>query len=290
MAVYRYVHTTFWDDTKVQEEMTPVEKYFMLYLLTNTHTKQCGVYEIRIKQISFETGLERKQIEQLLDRFENELNIIKYDVSTNEILILNWYKYNWTASSKVRTCIFKELQNVKSDRLLEYVYSVCIPYIYPNDTLSIPNRKEKEIKEKEIKEKDAAAEEKKIPYIYPNDTLSIPNRKENVKGDSCVEGMQEIIEYYNQNIGPISPTTAERLQDYIKEFKPEEADSIICEAINRAVANNVRKPNYIYSILDDWVKKNYKTLADVKREKKSLKRQFEYNTEANVNWNDLYDN
>lgn len=46
MAIFRQVHTSFWNDVKVQEDFTPEDKYFFLYLLTNPQTKQIGVYQI----------------------------------------------------------------------------------------------------------------------------------------------------------------------------------------------------------------------------------------------------
>ena len=33
MAIYRNVSMNFWTDSKVDDEFTPEEKYFMLYLL-----------------------------------------------------------------------------------------------------------------------------------------------------------------------------------------------------------------------------------------------------------------
>ena len=41
-AVYRYVYSTFWEDPFVQG-ITPEDKYFYLYLITNPHTNQCGM-------------------------------------------------------------------------------------------------------------------------------------------------------------------------------------------------------------------------------------------------------
>ncbi|WP_267909764.1 hypothetical protein [Staphylococcus haemolyticus] len=40
MAKYRHVQTSFWSDARVSEEMTPEDKYFYLYLMTNEHTNQ----------------------------------------------------------------------------------------------------------------------------------------------------------------------------------------------------------------------------------------------------------
>ena len=44
MAIYRNVQTSFWEDTKVLDIMTPEDRYFMLYILTNPHTSQIDYY------------------------------------------------------------------------------------------------------------------------------------------------------------------------------------------------------------------------------------------------------
>ena len=51
MAIFRQVHTQFWSDPKVLDDMTPEDRYFMLYLMTNPHTNACGCYEISKRQI-----------------------------------------------------------------------------------------------------------------------------------------------------------------------------------------------------------------------------------------------
>ncbi|MDR7003053.1 hypothetical protein J2Y67_005608 [Neobacillus niacini] len=40
MAKYRMVRTEFWKNPIVMEEMSPEDKYFFLYLLTNPNTTQ----------------------------------------------------------------------------------------------------------------------------------------------------------------------------------------------------------------------------------------------------------
>lgn len=153
MAKYRNVHTSFWEDTKVLDMMSPEDKYFMLYLLTNPHTTQCGCYEISITQISNETGYNKDTINKLLTRFEDVLNVIKYSCNTNEVLILNWYKYNWTTSPKVEQCIKNELKLVKNVDFKKYFDTVCIPYVYPINTHSQEEKKEEQKKEEEQNKK-----------------------------------------------------------------------------------------------------------------------------------------
>ncbi|EKN69951.1 DnaD domain-containing protein [Neobacillus bataviensis LMG 21833] len=59
MAKYRMVRTDFWKNPVVSEEMTPEDKYFYLYLLTNPHTTQIGIYKIAKKQMAFNLGYSR---------------------------------------------------------------------------------------------------------------------------------------------------------------------------------------------------------------------------------------
>lgn len=140
MALYRNVQVSFWNDTKVIDEMTPEDRYFMLYLLSNPHTNQVGCYEISVRDISKEMGYTEESVKKLLERFEKKLKVAKYSKKTKELLIMNWYKYNWTSSPKVRACIEKELKYLKNKDFKNYICTVCIPYIYSKDRVSIRYR------------------------------------------------------------------------------------------------------------------------------------------------------
>ena len=141
MAIYRSVNMSFWTDTKVVDTFTPEDKYFMLYCLTNSHTNILGCYEISVKQMANETGYSQDSVNNLLERFSKVHKIIEYDFKTKEILIRNWYKYNWSKSPKLDDYIRKALDSVKSikfrNELIEIFNSrdtVSIPYVYPMDT------------------------------------------------------------------------------------------------------------------------------------------------------------
>ncbi|EOA3903587.1 conserved phage C-terminal domain-containing protein [Bacillus cytotoxicus] len=122
MAIYRPVQTDFWTDVKVSEDMTPEDKLFMVYLLTNPHTTQLGVYEITAKIIAFEIGLSIESARALLDRFENHHKLIKYNKKTREIAIKNWGKYNLTRGGKpIEDCLKKEVDKVKDLSLVKFI-------------------------------------------------------------------------------------------------------------------------------------------------------------------------
>lgn len=121
MALYRNIHLSFWQDTKVTDDFTPEDRYFYLYLLTNPHTNLCGCYEISIKQMVNEMGYDSKKVGKLIDRFSFIHNLIRYARSERELLIFHWSKYNWTSSEKFRKPLLQEIQNVKTDDFREYL-------------------------------------------------------------------------------------------------------------------------------------------------------------------------
>lgn len=77
MAKFRYVNTHFWDDSFITT-LDPHEKLLFLYLLTNPLTLISGVYEINVRRIAFDTGIDEEEIRRILDRLVGEGKII-YD-------------------------------------------------------------------------------------------------------------------------------------------------------------------------------------------------------------------
>lgn len=122
MAIFRKVHTEFWNDSKILEELTPESKFFFIFLLTNPMTTQIGIYEITKKYMAFHMGYSEESIKVLLDLFENKYELIKYNEKTKEIAIKNWGKYNLNIGGKPAIdCINKELKKVSDKYLIKYV-------------------------------------------------------------------------------------------------------------------------------------------------------------------------
>ena len=124
MAIYRNVQLSFWTDNKVEDEFTPEDKYFYLYLLTNPQTNICGCYEISYNQIMNQTGYSKDTINRLFERFDKVHNVIRFNSSTKEILVLRWYKYNWSKSTKVLTGVESVAKHIKCEEFKNYVFSV----------------------------------------------------------------------------------------------------------------------------------------------------------------------
>lgn len=166
MARFRMVHTEFWNDPMVMEEMTPEDKYFFLYLLTNPNTTQIGIYEITKKQMAFDMGYSIETINSLLDRFLKHHKLIKYNSDTREVAIRNWGKYNLIRGGKpMLDCVSSELKEVKDSELVKYV-SEAVPNdnirkLY--DTWTIRGQEEDKEKE-EDKEEESNKKPKKSKY------------------------------------------------------------------------------------------------------------------------------
>ena len=125
MAVYRNVSLNFWTDSKVDDEFSPEDKYFMLYLLTNPHTTLSGCYEISMKQMERETGYNVDSVRRILKRLEFTHNVIRYSANTKEVLVLNWYKYNWGTSEKVKSGVKESAKDIKNKDFRQYVIARC---------------------------------------------------------------------------------------------------------------------------------------------------------------------
>lgn len=183
MAIYRQVHVSFWQDGFIGDLPTD-EKYFYLYLMTNPHTSQCGIYELPKKHIAFESGYSINTVCELLQKFI-DYNKILYNESTKEIILLNWLRYNSMKSPKVQSCVKKELQAVKYKPFINTFLSVAKDLGYSIDSLSIDLGEEEEQEEEQ---------EEEYKNNYLNILVKIKNYPFDEKTD--IEMIQRLTEKY----------------------------------------------------------------------------------------------
>ena len=171
---------TFWTDSKVVDDFTPEDRYFYLYLLTNPHTNLAGCYELSIKQASDETGYSRDVVMNLINRFQDIHNVIRYSRETKEVLLINWWKFNWTKSPKLQKSLNRDIAKIKDVEFKRFVKAVSdgddtvqIPYGYGMDTQFT---------------------------VYSTDTVSVTDT--DTKEDAeFMASVREIIAYLNETIG-----------------------------------------------------------------------------------------
>ena len=95
-------------------------------------------------------------------------------------------------------------------------------------------------------------------YEYDNDNVTAKA----VVSDSCVDGLQEVIDFYNNNIGVITPFGLEVLSSYAEEMSSD----LIILAMKKSVEANIRTIQYIKGILNNWRKKGIKTVIEAENE------------------------
>jgi DnaD/phage-associated family protein len=261
MAKYRQLFTSFWKDTFITE-LTPEDKLFYIYLMSNAETTQCGIYPFIVKYAAIDTGYSSETIEKLLERFIS-YGKIKYSSTTKEIMIVNWMKYNFINSRTVISCMNKELKEVKNKEFIKELYEICLRSKYnvegifkDIDTVSLPYGEEEEKKEnrrEEAVEEISAAE------------------ADNLKVNGS---LKKVIDYFNNNIHPITPIEYEKLSDWCMDMEGE----AVVMAIEEAVKHNARSFVYIERILNNWLSLGYTTADGVK----SYQRDFQKGKSASV--------
>ena len=288
MAKYRQLYTEFWSDSFVLE-LTPEEKYFYLYLISNSKTTQCGIYEISKRTIETDTGYNRETVEKLIHIFCDYKKILYCD-DTRELMVINWIKYNVPNNLNAIKCVNKEIGKIKHKAFVEILLKKCqsaeldVEKIFGNfitkgtaeksDT-SFPLEKVdiEEFSEFELNtsySRGLVGPYKPLPSNKEeviNKKQELKNKKEEeevtrYKNNSSVdaEGLKNVIKIFEENVHAITPIEFENILD----FKKLVSDEVIIMAIEEAVFYNVKTMKYISKILSSWVNNGIKTTDEVK--------------------------
>lgn len=159
MAKNRMIDTKFWDDDYTSN-LDPIEKLMFLYLLTNTSTNISGIYEIPLKKIALETGIDKEMVIKILDRFARDKRVF---YSSGWICLKNFIKHQNQRSPTVIVGIKNEIANVPKDILSNF-----IGYGYPN----VSNLTKSNLIQSNKREKDLSKEEKKKYGEFENVLLT----------------------------------------------------------------------------------------------------------------------
>ena len=267
MAIYRQIQIDFWQDDFVTD-LSAEDRYFFIYLLTNSKTTQCGVYQINVKLAAFELGWDREQVNKLLKRFV-EYGKILYDDSTSELMLVNWLKYNKATSPKVAKVIDREIKSIKNEHFRDTLVNLCINYGYPIDTVSIPNRNNNKNNnknnnnnqnnnqnEKQTEEAVASESSSVCPSVDYEDTEF---EIEEPETPLISKDFGEIAKFWEENIAPLKPHVGQLLGAMVDEYGAE----LTFHAMKTAAEQNKATVNYIEGILRNWQKENYKTVGEV---------------------------
>jgi hypothetical protein len=130
MAKSRIINTRFWVDDYISN-LDPVEKLLFLYFLTNPSTDICGVYEIPLKTVAVDTGLDIEMVKKIIKRFSREGKIF---YQNGWVGIKNFIKHQ-----SVNPKVEKGIKNGLDKAPKEMLDRLSIDYTYPTDSLSHSN-------------------------------------------------------------------------------------------------------------------------------------------------------
>lgn len=112
MAKQRFINTRFWSDSFIVPLM-PIERYLFLYFLTNEHTSICGIYELPLQTIAYETKVREKELLKILDRLSGKIYYLD-----GWIFIRNFERHQFArGNSKVRIGIENEKKSIPKEIL-----------------------------------------------------------------------------------------------------------------------------------------------------------------------------
>ncbi len=230
MAVYRNVQVNFWQDEFILD-LTPEERYFYIYLLTSTKTKQCGIYVLPKRVAELETGYNMETVEKLLNRFV-EYGKILYDAETKELYILNWLHYNPILNTNVEKCVLRELKTVKNKEFIHMFLRTCL-----EEEWKIP----------------LLLQHFGMPAEEDNSSLQVVTEEKEEEIEEIEEDTShsEVYKFYEQHMSSLSPYIVKELKEWIQKFSGE----TVLEALKIAFEQNKRTFAYVKGILRNWFKK-----------------------------------
>lgn len=136
----RGIQTEMWDSDEWFQDLNRDQRYLFLYLWTNNHCKQAGIYHITLSTIAFEAKFSKEELPKLLVSLAPKVkwfreesliwvkNFIKHQLKSPKFLIAAAKCLTLLANSKI------------AGEVVEYnakMHSISIPYQYSTDTVSI---------------------------------------------------------------------------------------------------------------------------------------------------------
>ena len=294
--VKRIVDTSFWTDMQVIDQYSVEDKYFSLYLMTNSKTTQVGIYPLPKKVISFETGFTSDVIQVLLDRFSQTYGKILYSQTTQEVSVLHSLQYTiLKGGTPVSDLLEKELSAIKDGHLILATYEEMrsfwelskrrfdqtVKEIFERELQSrqlFPSKNERENELKMYNVIDNLNENKNdndndneessgtirgTNRIHQNEAHAfelystyLKQKKPEYSGEITVANI--VFVYYEQLIGELHPYIRKQLMTWQNVFPV----CLILEALDRST--KAKNPFlYVTSILKNWNEAGVENIQDV---------------------------
>lgn len=141
MDTRRSINVRIWADSWI-EELTLTEKLVWIYLLTAPYSNMLGIYEVSIKRISSDTGVNIEMVRKALEGFEKVKKAYYID---GFIFICNWIKNQSMNPNMVKSAIndFAKLPESLKIKLNDIGYESFESLSNPSEPLPNPSEKGK---------------------------------------------------------------------------------------------------------------------------------------------------
>ena len=219
MSNYRQLHSRMWSSDNWFIDLKPEFKLLFIYLFSNERASICGLYELPLQIISFETRLDIETISHGLEIF-TKADKVKYDFESGVVWVKNMLKYQGSSSPKIQARIKADIKSVpdcvlKSEALKSLSDTVSIPYADGIDTLL---------------------------SVSVSNSVSISDSEEGGVGEG------EIFAAYQDNIVMLTPKIADGIKADIDDYSVE----WVMAAIDYAVKQEKRSLAYMEGTLKGW--------------------------------------
>lgn len=209
MPFYRPVLVSIWRDDKFQN-YSPEGKLLFLYLITNDHMEECGVYKITTKTIANETDIDQKVVISLLKK--DLTDNVSYDWENHVVFVHNFLWINFSlmggnpdlikrsvfnTRKALRTTLWKEFDKCYTTDLQPLGKGLATDAV--NVNVNVNFNVIKEIEEGKIPfsfdeglEKKVQDELKKISYPYSTFDMTLYVTKTLIKDYPEVEALEAV--------------------------------------------------------------------------------------------------
>lgn len=215
--------TTTWTDDDWFQDLTRDLRYLFLYLWSNGHVNQAGVYPITLSTMAFESKFSKEELTDLLPKLNPK--VVWYP--DKNIIWVKGFLKRQGKSPKFLTAAGNCLQLLKNNGLAEEVvkfnkekYSISIPYRYPSEG-----------------------------YRYGADADTDADTDTSLSLASSLS-LKEIVEAYEELIGQmVTPTLSEKLKDMAQAYPKD----WVLAAFKKAKEKRATNPlNYAGTVLETW--------------------------------------
>ncbi|MFA6314948.1 MAG: hypothetical protein WC648_01080 [Candidatus Paceibacterota bacterium] len=239
MARLRVINTRFWNDDYIAR-LDPLERYLFLYFLTNPATDISGIYELPLRTVAAETGIEADMLKMMMDRFATDSKIYYFN---GWVFVKNFSKHQ-TMNPKIKTGIELSLKRVPTEVLSHFG----IEQPYSIDSLSHSN---------------SNSNSNPNPNSNPNSKLA-PQAVQEISVNDCISLFEPINPTFERLYSNKSQRSA--MDRLLKKFGGEKMIATLRELpklINKPYAPTITTPIQLESKLGSLISFYYKQKSNV---------------------------